>query len=141
MTTLAILAGRYVVAGNGCWLWTEGKDGRGYPRMRFRGRPEGAHRVAFFLANGYWPTIARHTCHTPLCVNPNHLVAGTQADNSHDMVQAGRSLTGERNPKAKLSWDEVEEIRASSLPSGRLASIYGVHRATIKRVRAGSHWR
>jgi hypothetical protein len=135
------LTGRYEVAENGCWLWTAGSGGRGYPRVRFKGRSEGAHRVAFYLAHGYMPTIARHTCDTPLCINPAHLVDGTPADNSRDMVERGRSAVGERNPKAKLTWEDAEEIRNSRLSTYVLASRYDVHRATIKRIRAGSHWR
>ena len=43
--------------------------------------------------------VARHTCHQHWCVNPRHLLSGTPADNSRDMVEAGRSLRGTRNPQ------------------------------------------
>jgi hypothetical protein len=134
------LDGRYVVVA-GCWIWTAGQDSHGYPRVRFEGQALGAHRVSFYLANGYWPTVARHTCDTPLCVNPEHLIDGTPAQNSHDMASRGRSAIGERNPKAKLTWECVDAIRSSSMRTTDLAQIFGVNRSTIKRVRAGSHWR
>lgn len=42
--------------------------------------------------------VARHSCHNPTCINIRHLSPGTPADNSRDMVEAGRSLAGQRNP-------------------------------------------
>jgi len=47
--------------------------------------------------------VARHTCHIAACVNRRHLTTGTPADNSRDMIDAGRSLTGARNPNFGLS--------------------------------------
>lgn len=38
-----------------------------------------------------------HTCDTPLCVRPDHLFLGTAADNAKDAVSKGRSATGDRN--------------------------------------------
>lgn len=38
--------------------------------------------------------VTRHTCDNPPCVNPNHLVEGTQADNNADKVARGRQRGG-----------------------------------------------
>lgn len=38
--------------------------------------------------------ISRHLCHTPKCINPDHLVAGTHADNAQDKIDADRSNRG-----------------------------------------------
>ena len=34
--------------------------------------------------------VARHTCDNPICVNPDHLLPGTQRDNVDDMMRRGR---------------------------------------------------
>jgi len=40
---------------------------------------------------------ARHTCDNPWCINPEHLIVGTSRENHADMVERGRSNTGERH--------------------------------------------
>lgn len=53
-----------------------------------------------------------HRCDTPLCVNPAHLFLGTNADNQRDKALKGRSLYGRKNASAKLTVEQVLEIRA-----------------------------
>ncbi len=60
-----------------------------YRKARYGGRQHGAHRVAFFKANGYWPTVARHTCDVKSCIEPTHIVDGTPADNVRDSIERG----------------------------------------------------
>src|ERR1039458_1003464 len=83
------------------WLWS-GKGRAGslhYGALKLPialggRRPELAHRVAFFLTHGHWAQNTRHTCDTPLCCNPAHLIEGTQADNIHDCIQRNRARNG-----------------------------------------------
>lgn len=35
--------------------------------------------------------IVRHTCDNPRCINPDHLIGGTRADNNRDRAIRGRS--------------------------------------------------
>ncbi len=48
---------------------------------------------------------------------------------------------GARNPAAKLTDQQVREIRESRAPESALAKIYGVTRSTIGRARRGDSWR
>jgi hypothetical protein len=77
-----------------CWLWQATKTGNGYGNFKasiWGHMP--AHRVSYWLSTGNYPEhkqIVRHRCDTPLCVNPNHLEIGTQADNMRDAWARGR---------------------------------------------------
>lgn len=84
-----------------CSVWTGWKDRDGYGLFQFRheGRKYKvrAHRAALFYAGRDPGEVTRHSCDEPDCVNPEHLFAGTHADNVADRVSRGRSATGERN--------------------------------------------
>lgn len=49
--------------------------------------------------------ISRHTCDHPWCINPNHLIPGTYADNNRDRSDRGRTarIFGEKNHSSKLT--------------------------------------
>lgn len=83
-----------------CWLWRGLVNRGGYGTLMVvidgGQRPVGAHRIAYRIANGPIPhgMSVRHSCDTPLCVNPSHLVLGTHADNMRDMHERGRAANG-----------------------------------------------
>lgn len=79
-----------------CWIWRASHDDGGYGVFRWRGKARKAHRVAYAIAHGYTPPgmVVMHTCDTPACVNPDHLVLGTQRDNVRDAIAKGRFLNG-----------------------------------------------
>lgn len=87
---------------DGCWIWTGTKMGRGYGSFRFNGRPTGAHRISWMLANGKLPSSSKvimHSCDNPACVNPGHLSEGTQSQNVRDCVTKGRHVPFRPPPK------------------------------------------
>jgi len=102
-----------------------------------------AHRLAWTLRNGEIPGghVVMHTCDVPLCVNPSHLRAATQAENQADMARKGRQAKGQDNGRAKLNEDQVRVIRASSKPIADLAREYGLHHKAITRIVRGETWR
>lgn len=79
----------------GCWIWTGAisRDGV-HPQTAFQigNKRHIASRVAYKLYTGDIPEgqIVRHTCDNSLCVNPAHLILGTQQDNMNDRIERGR---------------------------------------------------
>ena len=129
-----------------CWEWTGKPAKNGYCEANINGMRVYAHRVAYALAHPdwEWDTHVLHRCDNPRCMNPDHLFAGTDADNVADMVMKGRGRgapRGELHPSAKLTAQQVVEIRESPLGCRRAARLYGVTRAHITGIRNGSKWR
>lgn len=81
----------------GCWAWTAARIGTGYGAIRIGGRTHLAHRVAHEMFIGPVPADleVRHSCDNPPCVNPQHLLLGSHADNMLDMARRGRARGGE----------------------------------------------
>jgi hypothetical protein len=104
-----------------------------------------AHRVAW--ENRFGPIPAGlyvcHRCDVRLCVNPEHLFLGTHADNMADMARKGRRkgiARGADNGRARLTLEQVSQIRGSTLGKIRLSRVYGVSPAQIQRIRARKQW-
>jgi hypothetical protein len=146
---------------DGCWTWTAGSDEDGYGHFKVDGRTWRASRWIFNqtndapLADG---EQVRHTCDNPPCVRPAHLIRGTSADNSRDMVSRARSARGARhgsqlhpdtvmrgtgNAAHKLTDDEVQEIRAR-YANGELqiplAKEFGVTQVTVSLITRRKTW-
>lgn len=66
----------------GCWEWQNSKT-LGYGRVKFRGRLDLAHRVAYEVLVGPIPAGLHldHLCRNRGCVNPAHLEPVTQREN------------------------------------------------------------
>lgn len=106
----------------GCWEWQGFRKPHGYGQMRFGGRKDYAHRLAYMVDNGRMPPkplVVRHSCHNPACCNPAHLSSGTQSDNMKDKVDAGRQarVQGERHGQAKLT-EREGDTRQRRKPEG-----------------------
>jgi hypothetical protein len=73
-----------------CWLWTASVSSNGYGQFATTiagvNAPIGAHRVAYYEANGPIAAglVVDHICHNKLCMNPAHLRAVTQKQNGEN---------------------------------------------------------
>jgi hypothetical protein len=134
-----------------CWLWIGWKDADGYGQISLGGRSGrrvGAHVAAWLLAHGQLPALqVLHRCDNPACVRAEHLFLGTQRDNMQDMVRKGRKAVraGEENPQAKLTEEQIEEVRSSYVPGvvtqRQLSRQYGVSQSTISEIVNHKAWK
>lgn len=131
----------------GCWMFLGQLSHIGYGRIKNykTGKQEAAHRVAYRAWKGYIPPDlwVLHRCDMRACVNPDHLFLGNQTDNMRDCVRKGRknNLKGERHGGAKLTEEQVREIRKSSAAASTFAGLFGVSEETIRSIRSRRIWR
>lgn len=72
---------------------------------------------------------------------PENLSWKTPAGNQADRWRHGTMCEGEKNTSAKLTDDDVREIRKlGHLTLKLIAEMYGVHLTTIHAVRTGRYW-
>jgi hypothetical protein len=133
--------------------------------MWIDGKWRWAPRLAFEYAIGPVPLghDVCHKCDNPPCVNPDHLFAGTRAENNADMVAKGRARRvhgrftgkrgpgsvppyrrGEAHPGARLTEDAVRRIRAmheSGSAQRAIARQIGVSATAVRDVVSGRTWR
>lgn len=100
--------------GAGCWEWQGHRGSAGHGQFApTRSGHVYAHRYSWAFHYGPIPSgmVVRHRCDNPPCVNPEHLILGTQAENIRDAALRGRTARGERGGMAKLTNAQVAEIR------------------------------
>ena len=123
----------HVVKTDSCWLWNGGVYSKRYGGFKIGKRVEAAHRVSFVMHGGKITPEKPQVLHdcpdgdNGLCVNPDHLWAGTQTENILDMETKGRSRhpagadngmrkhpesvqRGTRQSQSKLTEETVKEI-------------------------------
>lgn len=123
-----------------CWLWTGGKQGKGYGQFFLPGgKPIGAHRYSWMLHNGAEipPGMhVMHSCDNPPCVNPAHLRVGTNRENLQDCAAKGRNPgnTTRRGGRPQ-KWDPsiVAAMRAQGMTYREIGDVLDISPATALR--------
>lgn len=114
---------------------------------------ERIHRVAYCFTRSIPLSyikglVVRHTCDNPRCINPRHLLIGTQQDNMNDMLSRGRHVAsrGTANGNAALTYEQVQQIRTLYIKGSRvsgqraLGRQFGVSSTCILRIVRGDTW-
>lgn len=85
-----------------------------------------------------------HRCDNRRCVNPHHLFLGDQTENLADMRRKGRHARGEQMGTAKLSEEQVRDIRRrchEGETQASIARLYEVHPMTVSQIVRRLAWR
>lgn len=150
-----------VCSADECWNWKRGLFRTGYGQAHFQKKTWISSRLAWTLSFGPIPAglLVCHTCDNRKCCNPMHLFLGTIQDNLRDRDAKQRQATANRNgththpervprgarhPSAKLTHDQVSEIRslyASGVYQRELAERFGVSQLHISRIVRNLYWR
>jgi len=132
----------------GCLNWTRYINKGGYGTTKYKGRTIPVHRALWIELHGEITrtTVVRHTCHNRRCINPDHLCVGTHAENSADMVKAGRSHrpAGEMNNNAKYTDQDAMAVFgfiSGGLSKKAVAKLTGVRLPTVALIANGQRWR
>jgi len=122
------------------WVWQGDTrdDGYGYFEMNHGdGHTRiAAHRASYIVfvdPELKESDVILHLCDTRMCLNPNHLYAGPQQENMDDMEAKGRVAEGEEAGRAKLTSDQVHDLRlryAKGEVLRDLAKEYGIAAST-----------
>lgn len=147
----------------GCKLWIGTHAGQGkYPYPTIDGRSQYGHRIVLEAKLGRKirpKLLACHECDTPSCLSEEHLFEGSVKENGEDASRKGRIQSGdrhyarrdpeivrrgERHHEARLTVDNVQEIRRLHLQDGvskkELGERFGVSRWHVNNIICKKKW-
>lgn len=112
-----------------------------YPRMTYKGKRQKVSRVIYMLIHKKEikkGNVVMHTCDNPACINPKHLIEGTQKENVLDMINKERGVNPPRT--YDLSSDVVLQVFNSSKPYSYLSEKYNISKQTISDIKTGKNY-
>lgn len=141
----------HVKTDTGCWEYLGALNDFGYGVVclpqgsRHSGFMYRLHRLSYYYHTHNDPgsLLVRHDCDNPACINPEHLRLGTHKENTKDALDRDRLKRGEKCGWAKLTGEQVLNIKQRLLSGERqhaLASEFGVDQSAISRLGRGRTW-
>lgn len=101
------------------------------------------HRVLYEEKHGpLGDLVGRHECDNRMCINLDHIIPGTPAENAADRNQRGRNNppVGERAGNTSLTTSDIASIRASSEPQSKIAAKHGISQSQVSRIKNFKRW-
>jgi predicted XRE-type DNA-binding protein len=109
--------------------------------------PMRAHVASYLLHNGKITKglVVRHTCDNIGCVNPKHLVLGTQKQNIHDSINKKRNTFGTKSHLSKLEPAQVIMIRnlwaKRKMTQTKIAKKFGIKQQHVSKIVNNIKWK
>lgn len=113
---------------NNCLLWN-GYQLNGYGTISIDNITYRVHKVSYWIHNNYkkisdiphnndeTKLVIRHLCNNSLCVEPSHLLLGTDYKNNYeDKIEAGTIQRGNNHYNSKINEDLAKQIKLSKFP-------------------------
>lgn len=137
----------HIVPGE-CWIFLGGWNQDRYGNFWVNGVCDKAHRHSYRLFKGEIPTgmLICHTCDNPPCINPDHLYAGTNTDNTRDKMDRGRfaSVDGANNPSAFLTEELARDVHAhlhyTYMTQQAIADKFKITKGHVNNIKFGRAW-
>lgn len=134
-----------------CREWT-GYMGNNVPMANHEGRFLAVRRVMLMLSGVPEERIGYACCKhgNQRCVNPDHIVNRSQSQHSklhgkrparNEIVRLTKMQEYGRAHRAKLTIEQVRDIRSGTDSGSAAARRHGVSRQTVERIRLGVAWR
>ena len=121
-----------------CIIWPKAKNKAGYGVTWHNNKWDYAHRV---ILNAPKDKIVMHLCDNPSCVNPDHLKLGSPEENSNNMVEKGRQCKGEKSHFAKLTEEQVLQIRQAEGSLRSIAKKFNTSHVNVGDIKKKRTWK
>lgn len=153
---LVTISNRVTEDENGCWICSgvtsNSISDPGYPYIGLFRRPISVPSCVLFLTTGELSsrkngTQCCHTCDVRRCVSPQHVYLGTSSTNHWDAIERGRAPVGEQCSWAKVTEQQVAEIRRLYKPYSHVWNLYtlaerfGIDKVTVWWIIHGRSWK
>ena len=131
---------------NGCWEWTAYIHKSGCGRLKINNTTVDSYRFSYELHFGIIENdlCVCHSCDNRKCVNPEHLFLGTRKENNQDRTYKGRSCKGSKRKNAKLTEENIIEIKdllSKGFQQKEIAEKYNISKPIISDIKTGKRWK
>jgi hypothetical protein len=129
-TIITLIQNTEIDLASGCWEWLGTLSRDGYGRATVGNKDVRVHRFLYYFLNPDTPKelSVLHHCDNRKCCRPEHLFAGTNADNMADKVKKGRCFS-----KVKESdIPEIVSLRKRGMILQDIAEKFEVSETAIK---------